>query len=314
VFKRRRSLSTGHSVPASSGAFGRSLPIRRDRGEEVRGSIRDVSGTLFVVGTPIGNLGDLTERARETLAAVDLVAAEDTRRTGHLLRSIGVRSPMRSFHDANEAERTQELVRFVLEGHDVALVSDGGMPLVSDPGFRLVRAAADAGIEIVAVPGPSAAVAALAVSGLPTDRWAFEGFLPKKEGERARRLESVRGDPRTLILFESPLRVRALLEELRGTLGDRRIALCRELTKLHEETIRGTISEVLVAVGDRSLKGEVVLVLAGAGDAPSGDLVAATDEARSLVAGGMRPREAAKQAAFLHGISANEIYRSLTSS
>ncbi|MGZ4150026.1 MAG: 16S rRNA (cytidine(1402)-2'-O)-methyltransferase, partial [Actinomycetota bacterium] len=224
-----------------------------------------MSGTLFVVGTPIGNLDDLTDRARETLAAVDLIAAEDTRRTGRLLQAIGgVRARLVSFHDANERSRVGEVLRALADGLDVALVSDGGMPLVSDPGYRLVHEAGAAGVAVRVVPGPSAAVAALVVSGLPTDRWAFEGFLPKKAGERGRRLAALADDPRTLVLFESPLRTRTLLAELRETFGaDRRAALCRELTKLHEEVLRGTVAELAEALGDEDLRGEVVVVVEG---------------------------------------------------
>jgi 16S rRNA (cytidine1402-2'-O)-methyltransferase len=275
-----------------------------------------VSGTLFVVGTPIGNLGDLTDRARETLAAVDLIAAEDTRRTGRLLRSIGgVRARLLSFHDANERTRVREVLRALADGHDVALVSDGGMPLVSDPGYRLVREAGAAGVAVRVVPGPSAAVAALVVSGLPTDRWAFEGFLPKKAGERARRLAALAGDPRTLVLFESPLRTRELLAELQEAFGpDRRAALCRELTKLHEEVLRGSVAEVAEALGDDDPRGEVVVVVAGAPGGPAADPEALVAEARALVEGGMRPREAAKTVASRHGASANQLYRSLAGS
>ncbi|HXF73565.1 MAG TPA: 16S rRNA (cytidine(1402)-2'-O)-methyltransferase, partial [Actinomycetota bacterium] len=251
-----------------------------------------MAGTLYLVGTPIGNLGDLTERARETLARVDLVACEDTRRTGRLLRGIGVAARLVSFFEGNEARRTEELLAALREGRDVALVSDAGMPGLSDPGGRLVRAAVEAGVEVRVVPGPSAAIAALVVSGLPTDRFAFEGFLPREAGPRRSRLAALAAEPRTVVLFESPRRVRALLREVREVLGDRRVALCRELTKLHEEVLRGRASEVLAALGDRDPRGEVVLVVEGAPAAPPSmeELVA---EARALVAGGMRRRAAA---------------------
>jgi 16S rRNA (cytidine1402-2'-O)-methyltransferase len=270
---------------------------------------RSVTGILHVVGTPIGNLADITERARATLAEVDLIAAEDTRRTGLLLQHLGlVKRPMVSLHDANEAQRAGDVLAALRDGRSVALVSDGGMPLVSDPGFRLVRAASEAGIEVRVVPGPSAAVAALVVSGLPTDRWAFEGFLPKKEGERRTRLEAVRDDRRTLVFFESPHRVRAFLDAVRSVLGDRRIAVCRELTKLHEEVLRGTVGEVLESLGD--LRGEVVVVVAGA-ERATGDAAAAAEQARTLVREGMRTREAARVAGRRHGVPANDVYASL---
>lgn len=275
-----------------------------------------MSGTLFVVGTPIGNLGDLTDRARETLAAVDLIAAEDTRRTGRLLQAIGgVRARLVSFHDANERARVGEILRALADGHDVALVSDGGMPLVSDPGYRLVHEAGAAGVAVRVVPGPSAAVAALVVSGLPTDRWAFEGFLPKKAGERARRLADLRDDPRTLVLFESPLRTRALVAELRETFGaGRRAAVCRELTKLHEAVLRGTLAELGEALGAEDPRGEVVVIVEGSRGRPDVDPEALLAEARALVEDGMRPREAAKTVASSHGTSANDLYRSLIGS
>ena len=268
-------------------------------------------GTLFVVGTPIGNLGDVTERAREVLASVDVVAAEDTRRTGRLLRALGIAKPrMISVHDANERARTDELLRRLRRGGAVALVSDGGMPLVSDPGFRVVRAAVADGIDVRVVPGPSAAVAALVVSGLPSDRWAFEGFLPKKPGERRRRLEAVAGDDRTLVFFESPLRLRGSLADVIAVMGDRQVAMCRELTKLHEDVVRGRASEVLTALGDTDPKGEVVLVVAGSGDTPI-DLEAAVAEAADLVAAGTKKREAARAVAARHGLHANDLYEAL---
>lgn len=269
-----------------------------------------MTGTLFVVGTPIGNLGDLSERARTTLARVDLIAAEDTRRTGRLLQTLDVHAKLVSFFEGNEERRVGEIVAALREDHDVALVSDAGMPGISDPGFRLVRACAEEGIAVHVVPGPSAVLAALVVSGLPTDRFVFEGFLPRRAGERRERLDALASDPRTIVLFESPARLVAHLKEVREWLGDRRIAVARELTKLHEETIRGTISDVLGRLGDGPVRGEVVVVVEGA--APTaGSVEDAVDDARSLVEGGMRKREAAAEVARRHGVSANEVYRAL---
>jgi 16S rRNA (cytidine1402-2'-O)-methyltransferase len=269
-----------------------------------------MTGTLFVVGTPIGNLGDLSERARATLARVDLILAEDTRRTGRLLQTFDVHAKLISFFEGNEERRVGEIVAALREGHDVALVSDAGMPGVSDPGFRLVRACAEEGIAVRVVPGPSAVLAALVVSGLPTDRFVFEGFLPRRAGERRDRLDALASDPRTIVLFESPARLVAHLKELREWLGDRRIAVARELTKLHEETIRGTISDVLGRLGGGPVRGEVVVVVEGA--APTaGSVEDAVDDARSLVERGMRKREAAAEVARRHGVSANEVYRAL---
>ncbi len=273
-----------------------------------------VGGTLYVVGTPIGNLGDVTDRAREVLGSVDVIAAEDTRRTGRLLRALGIAKPrMISVHDANERARTDELVRRLRQGAAVALVSDGGMPVVSDPGYRVVQAAVAGGIDVRVVPGPSAAIAALVVAGLPSDRWAFEGFLPKKPGERRRRLDAVAGDDRTLVFFESPLRLRGLLAEVIEALGDRQVAMCRELTKLHETVVRGRASEVLDALGDADPKGEVVLVVAGSGGA-NGDLEAAVAEASELVAAGTKKREAARIVASRSGLHTNDLYRALLDS
>jgi 16S rRNA (cytidine1402-2'-O)-methyltransferase len=270
-----------------------------------------VSGTLFVVGTPIGNLGDLTERARATLSRVDVVAAEDTRRTGRLLDHVGVSKPLVSFFEGNEERRTAELVDRLVGGADVALVSDAGMPSVSDPGYRLVRACIDAGVSVTTVPGPSAAIAALVLSGLPTDRFAFEGFLARRAGQRRTRLGELRDDPRTLVVFESPGRLAALLRDALEVLGDRRVAVARELTKLHEEVVRGRLSEVIERFGGAAPRGELVVVLEGATNGTDGDVDAALADARALVAGGLRMRVAASEAARRHGASANVVYRAL---
>jgi 16S rRNA (cytidine1402-2'-O)-methyltransferase len=272
-----------------------------------------VSGHLYVVGTPIGNLGDLSDRARETLAAVDLVAAEDTRRTGKLLAHAGIRARMISLFEGNERQRIDELLERLSEGATVALVSDAGMPAVSDPGFRLLRAAVEAGIGISVVPGPSAVTAALVVSGLPTDRWVFEGFLPRRPSERRSRLRALAHDPRTVVLFESPLRVVTLLRDVLEELGDRRAAVARELTKIHEEVLRGRVSEVLAMLLDSEPRGEIVVVLEGA-ETPEAALSEMVDEAGRLVRDGMRKREAAAAVARVSGGSANEIYRALVDS
>ena len=272
-----------------------------------------MSGHLYVVGTPIGNLGDLSDRARETLGAVDLVAAEDTRRTGKLLAHAGIRAPMLSLFEGNERQRIDELLERLSEGATVALVSDAGMPAVSDPGFRLLRAAVEAGIGISVVPGPSAVTAALVVSGLPTDRWVFEGFLPRRPSERRSRLRALAHDPRTVVLFESPLRVVTLLRDVLVELGDRRAAVARELTKIHEEVLRGRVSEVLAMLLDSEPRGEIVVVLEGA-ETPEAALSEMVDEAGRLVRDGMRKREAAAAVARASGGSANEIYRALVGS
>ncbi|HEV8565184.1 MAG TPA: 16S rRNA (cytidine(1402)-2'-O)-methyltransferase [Actinomycetota bacterium] len=270
-----------------------------------------MAGRLFVVGTPIGNLGDMSRRARETLAAVDLVAAEDTRRTGRLLAHFDVKAKLISHFEGNERERTAQLLDALREGSDVALVTDGGMPGISDPGFRLVRACANEGIEVRVVPGPSAAISALVVSGLPSDRFVFEGFLPKREGERSRRLEALARDRRTIILFESPLRVQILLRDVLVTMGDRRVAVARELTKVHEEVLRGRASDVLGRIADLELKGEVAVVIEGAPERSPADVTSFVPETKELVAGGMKKREAARAVAERHGLSANALYRAL---
>jgi 16S rRNA (cytidine1402-2'-O)-methyltransferase len=266
---------------------------------------------LHIVGTPIGNLSDLGERARETLSKVDLVAAEDTRRTGRLLRHLGISARMLSLFDANEPERTELLVRELRVGKDVALVSDAGMPVVSDPGFRLVRRCAEEGIEVRVVPGPSAVTAALVVSGLPANRFVFEGFLPRKAGERSERLRALASEPRTVVVFESPVRLPALLRDLLAGLGDRRIAVARELTKLHEDVVRGTVSEVLAGLEGTTTRGEVVVVVEGASEPEVMELEALVREAQLLVDAGTRSRDAARSVARDRGGSANEIYEAL---
>lgn len=276
-----------------------------------------MTGTLFLVGTPIGNLGDMSDRARRTLAQAHLIAAEDTRRTGRLLRSLGIEGRFLSFFEANEKKQLPRVLRVLGEGRDVAVVSDAGMPGVSDPGYRLVRACIEAGIPVDVVPGPSALLGALVLSGLPTDRFAFEGFLPRTGRARAERLRQVARDPRTLVLFESPRRTARMLRDLLAECGDRRVAVVRELTKLHQEVIRGRLSEVLGGLEGRELKGELVLVLEGRRDeAPAGKPGREREEeavalARELAAQGARKREAARRASAATGVPARMIYDAL---
>lgn len=221
-------------------------------------------GTLYLVGTPIGNVEDLSPRAQRLLAAVDVIAAEDTRHTKGLLDRFGIRTPMVSYHDHNKDGRTPELVGRLREGASVAVVSDAGSPGISDPAFTLVRAASAAGLSVVPVPGPSSAICALEVSGLPTDRFAFEGFLPRKAGKRRARIEELRADPRTLIFFESPHRLRVTLADLVAAWGDRPASISRELTKKFEETRRGRLGELLAWIEASPPRGEFVLVVGGA--------------------------------------------------
>ena len=229
-----------------------------------------VPGTLYLVGTPIGNVEDLSPRARKILGAVDLIAAEDTRHTRALLSRFDIHRPLVSYHDHNKESRTPELVARLVEGASVAIVSDAGSPGISDPAFTLVRAAVLAAAPVVPIPGPSSALCALEVSGLPTDRFAFEGFLPRKSGRRRVRIQELRGEPRTIIFFESPHRLKAAIRDLLDVLGDRPASISRELTKKFEETRRGTLASLLAWVESKPPRGEFVLVVAGArGAAPA---------------------------------------------
>jgi 16S rRNA (cytidine1402-2'-O)-methyltransferase len=254
------------------------------------------AGRLFVVATPIGNLGDLTPRAIETLRAADVIAAEDTRVTRRLLAHAGIHARLLSYRDANEAKLAPELVRRMSEGESVALVTDAGTPAVSDPGYRLVRAAAEAGIEVVTIPGPSAVIALLSISGLPTDRFSFEGFSPTARGARAAMLSALRGADRTVVFYESPRRVVAFLREIAAALDDPEVAVGRELTKLHEEVLRGRASEVAECLDRKGPRGELAIAVhvpaAAHGAACEEDL---TEEVRKLVEAGRSARDIAER-------------------
>jgi 16S rRNA (cytidine1402-2'-O)-methyltransferase len=266
-------------------------------------------GTLIVVGTPIGNLEDLSERARRVLRDLATVAAEDTRRTGRLLERVGGSARLVSFFEGNERERLPGILGLLRGGQDVGLVTDAGMPTISDPGFRLVAACVDAGIPVEVVPGPSAAIAALAVSGLPTDRFVFEGFLPRTGGARRDRLAALASEPRTAVLFESSRRVSRTIADLLDACGDRRVAICRELTKLHEEVRRGTVAELVVRYG-AAPKGEVTLVLAPG--AVGGGRAGPADDALRELAEALGSRRAASLAARLTGLPRNRLYAAIT--
>jgi 16S rRNA (cytidine1402-2'-O)-methyltransferase len=273
-----------------------------------------VTGALVVVATPIGNLGDLSPRAGRTLCEVDLVLAEDTRHTGRLLAHIGSEVPQRSLHDHNERERIDEILQRLRDGQRIALVSDAGTPAVSDPGYRLVAACAAQGVPVEVVPGPSAMLAALVVSGLPTDRVAFEGFLPRKGGARRRRLEELAQEPRTLVLFVSPHRAADDLADLAGALGSsRRAALTRELTKRHEEVWHATLEELATRLREAQVRGEVTLVVAGA--APEDEREVADDElvarVRELVASGATKKEAIAAVAAAVRRPKREVYQAV---
>ena len=260
-----------------------------------------MSGRLVVCPTPIGNLEDVTLRTLSALRDADVVACEDTRRTRVLLDRFGVKAPLLSYHEHNEEARARELVERMRTGETVALVSDAGMPLVSDPGFVLVRECVAAGLAVEVLPGPSAVITALVASGLPSARWRFEGFLPRKQGE----LRAVFEAPETIVAFESPRRLGATLAVIDPS---RDVAVCRELTKLHEEVVRGTAGELAARYASETPKGEIVLVVGpatAAGEGPGSDAVAAFDE---LVDAGARRRVAARVVARLTGASANDLY------
>jgi 16S rRNA (cytidine1402-2'-O)-methyltransferase len=262
---------------------------------------------LVVCPTPIGNLEDVTLRVLAALREADVVACEDTRRTRVLLDRYGVNARLVSYHEHNERERARELVKRMQQGAVVALVSDAGMPLVSDPGFVLVQACVAAGLAVEVLPGPSAALAALVASALPADRWRFAGFLPRKRAE----LKQAFAVPETLVAFESPRRVAASLAVLAGIDPDRRVAVCRELTKLHEEIVRGTAAELAARYASEPPRGEVVLVVGAAPAAAEPNLAPALAAVRRLIEAGAKPRPAASVVAELTGVSANAIYRAL---
>jgi len=271
------------------------------------------AGRLVVCPTPIGNLEDVTLRVLSALRDADVVACEDTRRTRVLLDRYGVQARLVSYHEHNERARAAELVKRMRAGETVALVSDAGMPLVSDPGFVLVQACVAAGLAVEVLPGPSAALAALVASALPADRWRFVGFLPRKKGE-LRALVSTMAE--TLVAFESPRRVAAALATLAEVDPERPVAVCRELTKVHEEVVRGGAAELAARYADAPPKGEIVLVIAGASpDAgTAADLDAPRDAVRRLIEAGAKPRVAARVVAELTGASANELYRAVSGS
>ena len=267
-----------------------------------------MSGRLIVCPTPIGNLEDVTLRVLAALREANVVACEDTRRTRILLDRYGVNAHLVSYHEHNEQERARELVAQMRDGAVVALVSDAGMPLVSDPGFVLVRACVAAGLAVEVLPGPSAAIAALVASALPADHWRFAGFLPRKRSE----LVEVFSGPETLVAFESPRRVAASLAALAELDPQRRVAVCRELTKLHEEVVRGSAGELAERYRAEPPRGEVVLVVGGAPRTANRDLGPAVEALRRLVDAGAKPRPAAGVVADLTGIAANALYRALT--
>lgn len=263
---------------------------------------------LYIVATPIGNLEDMTFRAVRVLKEAGVIACEDTRQTRKLLDHYGIATATISYHEHNEAARAEELAARMEAGETVALVSDAGMPLVSDPGYRLVRTAVERGIPVQAIPGPSAAMTALAASGLPTDAFRFAGFLPPRKAQRQKALEALADDAATLIFYEAPHRILETLEDIEETLGPRPVVLARELTKIHEEFLRGTAAEVRQALAERgSIKGEITL-LVGKAPAPPPDDTPIEEAVEEAVRGGLSRMDAIKAVARRRGLPKREVY------
>jgi len=269
-------------------------------------------GRLYVVSTPIGNLEDITYRAVRILKEVDWIACEDTRTTGHLLNHYGIQTRTVSYHEHNEAERAAELVGRIAAGESGAIVSDAGTPLLNDPGYRLVYAAVKSGIAIEAIPGASALLAGLVVSGLPTDQFHFGGFLPPKQGQRTRMLESLADEAATLIFYEAPHRILEALEDIEAVMGTREVVVARELTKIHEEVLRGTAGEIRGRLAARdSVRGEFV-VLIGKGNGPVDDGTPVEEAVQLLVDAGVDRMDAMKTVARQRGLSKREVYKLLS--
>lgn len=270
-----------------------------------------MSGTLYLVGTPIGNLGDLSVRALETLRSADFIAAEDTRVTAKLLNHFEIRKPCVSYYEHNKYASGEKIVARLLAGETCALVTDAGMPAISDPGEDIVRQCAEQGIDVQVIPGPCAAIAALAVSGLPTQQFCFEGFLAVSGKTRREHLQRLRGETRTMIFYEAPHKLLATLRDLTAAFGeDRRISLCRELTKLHEEVRRMTLGEASAYYEENPPRGEFVLVVAGAEEKPEAGCTfeAALELVRARMAKGLSTKDAVKQVAKLTGFAKNQLY------
>ncbi len=271
-----------------------------------------MAGKLFLVGTPIGNLGDLSPRAAETLERVDFIAAEDTRVSLKLLNYLELKKPMVSYYEHNARESGERIISRLLNGESCALVTDAGMPAISDPGEALVELCAQAGIEVAAVPGPSAVVTALALSALPTGRFTFEGFLSVTRKTRLEHLEGLKNETRTMVFYEAPHKLRATLQDLLDTFGaDRAVSLCREMTKLHEEVQRTTLGEAVNWYQENDPRGEYVLVVAGAAETVKmADPDGALKRASELTDSGLSARDAVRQAAQEYNVNRSELYRS----
>jgi 16S rRNA (cytidine1402-2'-O)-methyltransferase len=266
-------------------------------------------GILYIVATPIGNLEDITLRALRVLKEVAVVAAEDTRHTQILLSHYDIHTPLTSYHEHNEKTKSQELVTRLARGQNVALVSDAGTPAISDPGFRLVVRAIRAGVRIIPVPGASALTAVLSASGLPTDRFVFEGFLPARKTQRRERLQTLRDETRTLIFFEAPHRLKDTLGDIRELLGNREAVLAREVSKIHEEFLRGPVSELVRALGSDAIRGEVTLVISGSSGLPGVSEDRLKAEILELKGKGLRVKEIAEVLGEKFGYPKKDIYR-----
>jgi len=272
-----------------------------------------MSGTLYLVATPIGNLQDVTLRAVDTLRNVDLIACEDTRHTQKLLNHLGIKKKLISYHDHNEHSRSSELIGRLSAGESIAIVSDAGTPAINDPGFRIVQDAIENEIDVISIPGPTAFVTALTASGLPTDAFFFAGFLPAKRGERQNRLQELARIPGTLLVYEAPHRLLSSLKDCLLVLGNRKAVVARELTKLHEEFARGTISSLIDHFGNGTIKGEIVLLIdRDHGEtAPANNSISIADRVAELESSGLDRKSALKAAAKEFGVSRSDAYREL---
>ena len=270
-----------------------------------------MSGTLYIVATPIGNLEDITTRAVRILGEVDLIACEDTRQTRKLLDRYSIARPLVSYHEHNEQARSADLLRELEAGKNIALVSDAGTPLIADPGYRLVEQARNVGITVCPIPGPSALLAALSASGLPTDSFSFHGFLPPKRGQRRKFLEDLRASDATLVFYEAPHRLLDALEDIEEILGPRPVVVARELTKIHEEFLRGTAAELRETLEKRpSVKGEITLMI-GKGETAQVDDTPLAEAVEKLVESGISKMDALKIVARQRGLSKREVYKRL---
>ena len=265
---------------------------------------------LYIVAIPVGNLEDITLRAIRTLKETDLIAAEDTRHTQKLLNRYDIDTPLTSYHDHNKGEKAPVLIAKMLDGKSVALVSDAGTPGISDPGYVLINLAVDQKIPVVPIPGPAAAIAALSISGLPTDSFVFEGFLPSKQTARRKRLEELTTEKRTMVFYEAPHRIINTIEDMAGVFGDRKTVVTRELTKIHEEAIRGNLASVLDHLNKGSFKGEFTIIVHGATDKPADQNIDTKEYLRNLMLHrGLTKKEAIATAAEELGLPKKEVYK-----